>query len=70
MIADESGQEKPSTTAMMASSSMPGHGCNIEGQFYMDGMQVIFINQYSIMPHYGLSVENRHYLETKMHFHS
>ena len=26
-------------------TAMPGHGCNIEGKFYMDGMQVCIIQQ-------------------------
>ena len=40
LISDGTSQEQTSTTAMVDPTAMPGHGCNIEGKFYMDGMQV------------------------------
>ena len=43
LISDGTSQEQTSTTAMADPTAMPGHGCNIEGKFYMDGMQVCII---------------------------
>ena len=43
LISDGTSQEQTSTTAMADPTAMPGHGCSIEGKFYMDGMQVCTI---------------------------
>ena len=41
LITDESSPIDPtSTTSIADPTSLPEHGCNIDGQFYMDGMQV------------------------------
>ena len=48
LISDGTSQEQTSTTAMADPTAMPGHGCNIEGKFYMDGMQVCRISQIQV----------------------
>ena len=41
LITDESSPIDPtSTTSIADPTALPEHGCNIDGQFYMDGMQV------------------------------
>ena len=39
-ISHEHTEEETSTTAIIDPNAMPGHGCDIDGEFYMDGMQV------------------------------
>ena len=42
LISDGTSEDQTSTTAIADTAAMPGHGCDIDGQFYMDGMQVGF----------------------------
>ena len=43
LISDGTSEEQTSTTAVMDPSAMPEHGCEIDGKFYMDGMQVCIV---------------------------
>ena len=47
-IADDGSVQPTASTALADPSELPGPGCNIDGEFYMDGMQVEILTYYEM----------------------